>query len=132
MPFYTSITQEGTFSDEERAWVADQIMRIHTEVMEVPPAFVRTVFLTFPPGYGFTAGKAAASTNLTCLMRIGHPVEVKATLLRRLWAMYQEATGAPTEQLMIALQEIPASSAMELGKIMPDPGGDDAFMSAHG
>jgi phenylpyruvate tautomerase PptA (4-oxalocrotonate tautomerase family) len=132
MPFYTSITQEGTLSDEKRAWVADQIMQIHTEVMEVPAAFVRTVFLSYPPGCGFTAGKPAASTNLTCLMRIGHPVEVKATLLRRLWAMYQEATGAPTEQLMIALQEIPASSAMELGKIMPDPGGDDAFMSAHG
>jgi hypothetical protein len=32
----------------------------------------------------------------------------------------QDATGAPDEELVLGLQEVPSSQAMEMGKIMPD------------
>jgi phenylpyruvate tautomerase PptA (4-oxalocrotonate tautomerase family) len=122
MPTYTSITRDGVLSTETRAWLAEQITRIHCEVMEVPPAFVRVVFLTYPEDAGFTAGRSAAYANLTCMMRLGSSVGSKAALLRRLAVIYEEATGAPAEQLIVALQEIPPSSTIEMGHIMPEPG----------
>jgi len=41
-------------------------------------------------------------------------------LLTRLWALLQKATGAADEQIVMAIQEVPASQAMEMGRIMPD------------
>jgi hypothetical protein len=41
-------------------------------------------------------------------------------LLKRLWGLLQSATGAPDDQIVIGIQEVPASQAMEMGQIMPD------------
>ena len=125
MPFYTVLTEENFLTDQQRAAIAQQISDIHCEENHVPPAYVRIFFTTFPKGSGFTAGKLAAPAAITCLMRKGHDTETKGRTLKRLWAMFQEAAGVPTDQLVIALQEAPASNAMELGIIMPDPGGDE-------
>jgi hypothetical protein len=39
-------------------------------------------------------------------------------MLKQLWLMFQDLTGIATDQLAIALQEIPSSNAMELGQVM--------------
>ena len=35
----------------------------------------------------------------------------------------QHATGAPDNQIVIGVNEVPPSQAMEMGKIMPEVGG---------
>ena len=114
MPNHTSITQDGLLSTEKKAWLAEQITRIHCEVMGVAPAVVRIVFLTCPDDAGFIAEQSTACANLTCLLRPGPSGQSKAMLLRRPTVIYEEATGAPTEQLMLALQ-IPPSVEMGQG-----------------
>ena len=54
------------------------------------------------------------------IIRTGRSPEYKRTLLQRLWELLQQATDAPDDQIVIGVQEVPASQAMELGKIMPD------------
>jgi hypothetical protein len=34
--------------------------------------------------------------------------------------MFQTATGAPDDQIVIGIQEVSPSQAMEMGQIMPD------------
>ncbi|WP_442581671.1 hypothetical protein ACSBOB_06720 [Mesorhizobium sp. ASY16-5R] len=41
-------------------------------------------------------------------------------MLARLWDLLQSATGAPDDQIVIGIQEVPASQAMEMAAIMPD------------
>jgi hypothetical protein len=41
-------------------------------------------------------------------------------LLERLWALLQQATHAPDDQIVIGVQEVAPSQAMEMGKIMPE------------
>jgi hypothetical protein len=41
-------------------------------------------------------------------------------MLRRLWALVQAATGTPDEEIVLGIQEVPASQAMEMGQIMPE------------
>jgi phenylpyruvate tautomerase PptA (4-oxalocrotonate tautomerase family) len=118
MPLYTTITEEGFVSDETRAKIAKEITRIHTTVMKVPSNFVRVVFLSYPKGSGYTAGKAAPTAALNCVLRSGHTDEDKAEMLKQLWSMFQDLTAVPTDQLAISLQEIPSSNAMEMGQIM--------------
>jgi hypothetical protein len=41
-------------------------------------------------------------------------------LLTRLWKLVQTATEAPDDQIVLGIQEVPASQAMEMGVVMPD------------
>jgi phenylpyruvate tautomerase PptA (4-oxalocrotonate tautomerase family) len=118
MPLYTAITQEGVVSFETKAKIAEEITRIHTSVMKVPKNFVRVVFLSYPEGSGFTGGEKAPTAALNCVLRSGHTAEEKTDMLQQLWTMFQGLTGIATGQLVLSLQEIPSSNAMEMGQIM--------------
>ena len=118
MPLYTAITEDGFVSDETKAKIAKEVTRIHTTVMKVPNNFVRVVFLSYPKGLGFAAGEKASTAALNCVLRSGHTDEDKTEMLKQLWSMFQKFTGIPTDQLVISLQEIPSSNAMEMGQIM--------------
>jgi phenylpyruvate tautomerase PptA (4-oxalocrotonate tautomerase family) len=118
MPLYTVITQESV-PNETKAKVAEEITRIHSTVMKVPASFVRVIFLSYPNGSGYTSGKEAPAAGLNCVLRGGHTVDEKTDLLKQLWSTFQSLTGVATDQLAICLQEIPASNAMEMGRIMP-------------
>jgi phenylpyruvate tautomerase PptA (4-oxalocrotonate tautomerase family) len=118
MPLYTAITQDDTISVETKAKIAEEITRIHTTVMKVPRNFVRVIFLSYPAGAGFTGGEQAPTASLNCVLRSGHTLEEKTDMLQQLWAIFQGLTGIATEQLVISLQEIPSSNAMEMGQIM--------------
>jgi phenylpyruvate tautomerase PptA (4-oxalocrotonate tautomerase family) len=122
MPLYTAITEDGLVSDKKKAKIATEITRIHTEVMKVPSNFVRVVFLSYPKSSGYTAGKAASTAALNCVLRSGHTDAEKTDMLKQLWSMFQDLTDIPTDQLAISLQEIPSSNAMEMGQIMPSVG----------
>jgi phenylpyruvate tautomerase PptA (4-oxalocrotonate tautomerase family) len=91
-----------------------------SEYAGVPKNWVHVVFQDYAPGSGFTAGEAAATATLTFLIRAGRSPEYKRELLKRLWKLVQDATGAPDDQIVLGIQELPASQAMEMGQIMPD------------
>jgi phenylpyruvate tautomerase PptA (4-oxalocrotonate tautomerase family) len=118
MPLYTAITEDGFVSDEMKGKIAKEITRIHATIMKVPASFVRVVFLSYPKASGYTAGKAAPTAALNCVLRSGHPDAEKTEMLKQLWLMFQDLTGIPTDQLAISLEEIPSSNAMEMGQIM--------------
>jgi phenylpyruvate tautomerase PptA (4-oxalocrotonate tautomerase family) len=118
MPLYTAITEDGFVSAETKAKIAKEITRIHSAIMKVPENFVRVVFLSYPKGSGYTAGKAAPTAALNCVLRSGHTDQDKTEMLKQLWSMFQELTRIPTDQLVVSLQEIPSSNAMEMGQIM--------------
>src|SRR5580704_14892424 len=118
MPLYTVITEDGFVSDEAKSKIAREITRIHTTIMKVPAGFARVVFLSYPKGSGYTAGKAAPTAALNCVLRSGHADGDKTEMLKQLWSMFQGLTGIATAQMAISLQEIPSSNAMEMGQIM--------------
>jgi phenylpyruvate tautomerase PptA (4-oxalocrotonate tautomerase family) len=60
--------------------------------------------------------------SLTGLIRAGRSPEYKRDLLKRLWELVQNATGAPDDQIVLGIQEVPSSQAMEMGQIMRDVG----------
>ena len=122
MPLYIGTTEEGFLTDQTKANLAKEITRIHTSIMKVPATFVRLAFLSYPKGSGYTAGELAPTAALNCILRSGHSLEEKETVLKQLWAVFQSVTGIATDQLAISLQEIPSNNAMEMGKIMPTVG----------
>jgi phenylpyruvate tautomerase PptA (4-oxalocrotonate tautomerase family) len=123
MPLYTVTTQVGVLSSEDKATLAGELTAFHTEYAGVPKNWVHVVFQEYPSGSGFTAGEAAATAALTLLIRTGRSPEYKREMLKRLWQLLQDATGAPDDQIVLGIQEVPPSQAMEMGQIMPDVAG---------
>jgi len=120
MPLYTITTQAGVLINEAKAKLADQLTTLHIDYSGVPKNWVHIVFQDYAVGSGFTAGHPAATAALTVIIRTGRSPEYKRELLTRLWQLLQTATGAPDDQIVIGIQELPGSQAMEMGKIMPD------------
>jgi phenylpyruvate tautomerase PptA (4-oxalocrotonate tautomerase family) len=120
MPLYTLTTQIGMLSDQARADLADGLTKLHSQYAGVPENWVHIVFQEYGAGCGFTAGKPAAAAALTLLIRTGRSAEYKRELLKRLWALFQAATGAPDDQIVIGIQEVPPSQAMEMAQLMPE------------
>jgi phenylpyruvate tautomerase PptA (4-oxalocrotonate tautomerase family) len=120
MPLYTVITEAGMLSGIAKAKLAGELTAFHSEYAGVPKNWVHIVFQDYAPGNGFTAGEPAATAGLTLLVRTGRSPEYKRGLLKRLWELLQDATGAHDDQIVIGIQEVPPSQAMEMGQIMPD------------
>ena len=122
MPLYTVTTQTGVLSGEAKAKLADELATFHADYSGVPKGWVQVVFQDYAPGSGFTAGKPSAVAALILQIRTGRTVEYKRGLVQRLWELLQRATGAADNQMVIGVNEVPPSQAMEMGKIMPEVG----------
>jgi len=120
MPLYRIATQQGSLSSEAKAALAAEITDFHCRLTGLDKAFVKLIFETFPIGDGFVGGEAAAAVTLTVLIRAGRSTDYKKNMLQQLWSMLQRATGAADAQMLIAIEEAPASNAMEMGVIMPE------------
>jgi phenylpyruvate tautomerase PptA (4-oxalocrotonate tautomerase family) len=123
MPLYTVTTQAGVLGDEAKANLASKLTDMHSRFSGVPKKWVHVVFHDYTQGSGFTAGRPSATAALTLLIRTGRSEDYKRRLLERLWELLQTATGAPDDEIVIGIQEVPPSQAMEMGKIMPDVSG---------
>ena len=120
MPLYTVTTRSGALSNDAKADLAAKLTTLHCELSGVPSNWVHIVFQDYAVGSGFTAGKPAATAALTLLIRTGRSPDYKRGLLKRLWELLQSATGAPEDQIVIGIQEVAPSQAMEMGQIMPE------------
>lgn len=123
MPLYTVTTQAGNLSPEAKSGLAAELTRFHSDYAGVPEDWVKVVFHDYPPGNAFSAGKPSPIVTLTLLIRTGRPPEYKRGLVTRLWQLLQSATGAPDDRIVIGVQEVPPSQAMEMGQIMPEVAG---------
>jgi phenylpyruvate tautomerase PptA (4-oxalocrotonate tautomerase family) len=120
MPLYTITTQTGVLDATAKTDLAGKLTSFHSEFAGVPKNWVHIVFHEYPSGSGFTAGKPSPTAALTLLIRTGRSPEYKKEMLKRLWSLVQAATGAPDQEIVLGIQEVPSSQAMEMGQIMPD------------
>jgi phenylpyruvate tautomerase PptA (4-oxalocrotonate tautomerase family) len=120
MPLYTITTQAGVLDSAAKTDLADKVTAFHAEYAAVPKNWGHVVFHEYPNGNGFTAGRPSPTAALTLLIRTGRSAEYKREMLKRLWTLLQAATGAPDEEIVLGIQEVPSSQAMEMGRIMPD------------
>jgi phenylpyruvate tautomerase PptA (4-oxalocrotonate tautomerase family) len=122
MPLYRITTPEGSLSSEAKAALAAEITEFHSQMSGLDEAYTKIVFDSFLPGDGFIGREAGPAVILTVKVRAGRPADYRKKLLFRLKSMLQRATGAADAQMLLALEETPASNAIEMGELMPEIG----------
>jgi phenylpyruvate tautomerase PptA (4-oxalocrotonate tautomerase family) len=133
MAIYTCTTQEGTLSAEQRAAIATEISRIHSTHTGEPAGFVWVIFETVSPDRIYAGGKPAVMAAMVATgFRENRSTEVKTQVLKELWSMYKNVTGLSDDQIWVELTEIPASNAMWLGAILPEPGHEAEWLASLG
>ncbi|HEX9412159.1 MAG TPA: tautomerase family protein [Ktedonobacterales bacterium] len=133
MAIYTCTTQDGTLSAGQRAGIAQEITRIHSTHTGEPAGFVWVIFETVSPDRIYEGGKPAVMATMVATgFRENRSTEVKTQVLKELWSMYKNVTGLPDDQIWVELTEIPASNAMWLGALLPEPGHEAEWLAALG
>jgi phenylpyruvate tautomerase PptA (4-oxalocrotonate tautomerase family) len=122
MPLYRITTPEGLLSVEAKAALAGEITEVHSELAGLDKAYAKLVFDHFAAGDGFVGGKPAPAVILTVKVRAGRPADYKRKLLFGIKEILQRATGAADVDMLLALEEMPASNAIEMGVLMPEIG----------
>ena len=121
MPLYTVITQADVLSGNAKAKLAGELTAFHSEYAGVPKNWIHIVFQDYAPGSGLhrrgAGGDGGAHASYPNWPVAGIQARVTEA---RLWELLQDATGAPDDQIVLGIQEVPPSQAMEMGQITPD------------
>ncbi|MEU9292001.1 tautomerase family protein [Streptomyces sp. NPDC048275] len=132
MPIYTCTAAQGTLTSESKALLAAEITRIHVDINHVPPAYVNVVFSELPSDSVFAGGQPATPLILTGWVRRGRPQEEATRLAVELSSAIARVSGVEESQTMVVLQDAPARSAVEGGRVLPEPGEEKEWLRRTG
>jgi phenylpyruvate tautomerase PptA (4-oxalocrotonate tautomerase family) len=122
MPIYTCTVAEGTLTAESKAALAAEITKIHAAINGVPPTYVNVIFAELPPGDVFVGGEPGKPLIISGWARRGHPQEAVTRLATEVASAAARIAGMDERHVMVVIEDSPAQSAVEGGRVLPEPG----------
>jgi phenylpyruvate tautomerase PptA (4-oxalocrotonate tautomerase family) len=132
MPIYTCTTTESTLTADSRTALAGDITRLHSAINHVPSTYVNVVFHELPADAIYTDGRPAAPVLVSGWVRAGHPDADTTRLATEIAAAVARITGVPVERVMVVFISSPAHYAVEGGRVLPEPGHEQAWITGSG
>ena len=130
MPIYTCTTAESALTGEVKATLAKEISRIHSAINHVPSTYVNVVFHELPTDAVFTDGRPANPLLVTGWVREGHPEEQTSRLVVEIAAAVARIANVASERVLVVMESSPARFAIEGGRVLPEPGHEQAWIAA--
>ena len=127
MPLYRLALRQGSSSEEQRARIAKEVVRIHCGVTGAPPSFVHAFFSEAPPDE-LPDGKAAFVLGS---IRWGRTDAQKAEIVSELTRSVANALGLAEAEVGVVTVDIPSRWNMEGGELLPEPGEEEAWLARH-
>jgi phenylpyruvate tautomerase PptA (4-oxalocrotonate tautomerase family) len=132
VPIYTCTTTESSLTTDSKAALAGEIARIHSAINHVPSSYVNVVFHELPADAIYTDGRPAAPVLVSGWVRAGHPDGDTTRLATEIATAVTRITGIPAERVMVVFLSSPAHYAVEGGRVLPDPGQEQAWLGGPG
>src|ERR1700753_2789429 len=129
MPVYTCTTTTSTLTPDIKSALAHEIGRIHAEINRVPSTYVNVVFHELPPGGIYTDGVPANPVLVNGWVRSGHPADKTSHLATESAATVPRIANIAPARVLMVIQNSPASGAVEGGRILPEPGQEEAWFA---
>jgi len=129
MPIYTCTISESTLEPDTKAALAREIGRIHAAINHVPSTYVNVVFHELAKDNVYTDGVPARPVLVGGWVRQGHPADDTTRLAREIADAVTRITGVPAERVLVVIQSSPARFAVEGGRVLPEPGEEEAWFA---
>jgi phenylpyruvate tautomerase PptA (4-oxalocrotonate tautomerase family) len=123
MPLYRCLVAEGLTSPEQRSRIAREITRIHCETTGALPEFVHAFFSEDAKAQ-LPAGRQALVLGG---IRAGRSREQKDRLVAEMRSAVATIAGIDGNAVLVATADIPARWVMEGGRVLPEPGDEEAW-----
>jgi phenylpyruvate tautomerase PptA (4-oxalocrotonate tautomerase family) len=127
MPLYRCVVAEGVTTEEQRARIAKEIVRIHCAVTGAPPSFVHAFFSEASRGE-LPDGRAAVVLGA---IRSGRTDEQKARIVAELTGVIAGVLRRPPADVEVVTADVPSKWNMEGGVLMPEPGEEAEWLERH-
>jgi phenylpyruvate tautomerase PptA (4-oxalocrotonate tautomerase family) len=129
MPIYTCTTSESTLERGSKAALAREVGRIHSAINHVPSTYVNVVFHELPKDNVYTDGVPASPVMVSGWVRAGHPEAETTRLAQEIADAVTRITGVPADRVLVVIQSSPARFAVEGGRVLPEPGEEQAWFA---
>ena len=129
MPIYTCTTTESTLPGPVKKALAREIASIHSEINHVPSTYVNVVFHELPADDVYTDGVPARPVLVSGWIREGHPKAEVTRLATEIAAAVARIAGVSADRVLVVFQSSPASFAVEGGRVLPEPGQEQAWIA---
>ncbi len=127
MPLYRCAVREGLTTEEQRALIAKEVVRVHCGVTAAPPSFVHAFFAEHKPE-DLPAGQDAFVFGT---IRWGRTDEQKERIVSDLTRSVAEILGVEPDRVSVVTADIPSRWNMEGGRLLPEPGEEEAWLKEH-
>ncbi len=127
MPLYRCSIREGLSTEDQRAHIAKEVVRVHCGVTGAPPSFVHAFFQERPES-DMPPGKAAFMLGS---IRWGRTDEQKAEIVTDLTRALAETLGCGEAEVGVITADVPSRWNMEGGELLPEPGEEAAWLERH-
>jgi phenylpyruvate tautomerase PptA (4-oxalocrotonate tautomerase family) len=132
MPTFNLIVPEGRLSSEQKTRVAVAVGRTYKELTGVPENLTQVIFIEVKHDNYFV-GSVPLDTDQISVeghLRTGRSVEAKRSLVERIVEAVAQAAAIPKSHVWAHLVDMPASQIVEFGRVLPEPGGEAAWIAA--
>jgi phenylpyruvate tautomerase PptA (4-oxalocrotonate tautomerase family) len=130
MPVYTCTTTTSTLTADIKRALAQEIGRIHASINHVPSTYVNVVYHELPAGGVYTDGVPASPVLVSIWVRAGHPEAETTRLATEIAAAVARIVNIAADRVLVVIQTSPARFAVEGGRVLPEPGQEDAWFAA--
>ena len=127
MPLYRCAVSKGSTTENQRARIAKEIVRIHCDVTGAPPSFVHA-FFSEAAADQLPEGKAAFVLGS---IRWGRTDEQKARIVSGLTDVVANVLGLDGDEVGVATVDVPSKWNMEGGELLPEPGEEAEWLARH-
>ena len=124
MPLYRCTAPADLLTDDQQASVAKAITKIHCDETTAPPTFVHVQFHDAP-------ADQAKTIFLHGGLRAGRPPDVTNRIVERCRTDVAAIAGISPAAISMRTSETPASWIYEGGRVLPEPGEEDAWLATN-
>jgi phenylpyruvate tautomerase PptA (4-oxalocrotonate tautomerase family) len=130
MPTYHCTAPAGLLDAGQKSAIAKEITRIHNAVTGAASFFAQLIFTDIASGNQFMGGAPLASSQIFIhgFIRAGRSVADRERLVMEIVTALADLAGLPKNSVWVYVTEIPARQMAEYGHILPEPGGEQAWL----
>jgi phenylpyruvate tautomerase PptA (4-oxalocrotonate tautomerase family) len=130
MPTYHCTAPAGLLDAAKKSAIAAAITRTHNAVTGAATFFAQVIFTDVAKGNHFMGGAPLASNQIFVhgFIRAGRSVPDREKLVTDMVAAIADLSGLPNKLVWVYITEIPARQMAEYGHILPEPGGEQAWL----